>query len=135
MRVYGLGTEGIRSGVLDGTTTTLQAIFLIIDVIHVSLELETTQGAGLTATWQIEADNHWSPAAAGGGGPWFGQGIDAGSWVDVTADFTPAVTSPVAGTTKQMLVMSPCPFRALRVTATRTGGNGSGKISVTGKGL
>jgi len=134
MQIYGQGTEGraFSNNIGDGTggtDLTIVKIALVHDVKDLSVQLITTQGAGLTATWAIDACDNYSPAPN-----WLGQPGNTGSWVSILSSFTPAITTPIAGTTNQLVMMAPFPFRAVRVTFTRTAGTGQTEIWIQGKG-
>lgn len=132
MRILGQGSETFASGAVDGVTTTLQRIYSIADVIWWSLHLEVT-GATLAGNWTVEADNRWSPDPG-----YQGQPKNAGAWaLMATTLFTPNIQAVAAGPTNgvQLVVPTVCaPFRALRVTFTRTAGSGNAFIALQGKG-
>lgn len=131
MQIWGLGKETLATGAVDGTTTTLQKIYVVESFVHISLQLITVQGAGLTGTWVIEASNNYSPPPS-----LWNQAANTGDWVDVTTQFTPAVTSPIAGSTNQLVgpTSGVFPHRTLRVTFARTAGNGTASIWLMAKG-
>lgn len=106
-----LATPGVIVGIWD---------LAMVDWFSLQLISRSRVGA-FTGTWLVEASNNYAPAA---GATNFGQAAYAGDWNDVTTLFTPAITTAIGADASQITepTLRPNGWRALRVTATRTGG-------------
>lgn len=129
MQKLGLGSDGnIIKNVTVSATLPLaspgiaQGIVDLRDSGAFSLQLIARSLAGaFSGAVLIEASNNYSPP---GGGTNLGQPPYAGDWTDVTALFTPAVTTPLVANGSQIVepLTKPNGWRALRVTLTRVSG-------------
>lgn len=142
MQKIGFGTDGrfianIPVSIALPTTTpgVASAIVELRDVDAFSIQLISRSRVGaFTGTWLIEASNNYAPAS---GGTFYNQPAYAGDWNDVTSLFTPAVTTAIGADASQIVEPTRVPngWRAIRISATRTGGTSAViDVWVCGKG-
>lgn len=108
-------------GTVSDTNPHVQADPLVLGhTTFVGIQLTTTGTltGGAATAWVIEGSNDFAPNGD------MGQLPNAGTWVNVTAYFTPALVAVLTGGSKQY-VQAQMACRALRVTFTATGGTGN----------
>lgn len=142
MYVLGNGREGhITNGVTvsaalptgsAGVSTSNPLEVIWCHIVSLQLVISSLSGA-FTGTWTVEASNDYAPESGGGS---YGQPPNAGTWTDVTAQWTPAVAGVTANGSQ--IIQSPtagCGYRHIRVKLTRTGGTSAvADVWATGKG-
>lgn len=128
MQYLGLGNDGniIPNAVISDAQTSFVGI-KSIEICHIiSIQFITRSIVGaFTGNWAVEVSNNYAPAA---GDSNFGQRPNAGDWIAVDTQFSPAVTLAVSTATIQMC-QSPASgsaWRHIRITLTRTSGAGTG---------
>ncbi len=130
MELMGLGSDGRMFNGLATMTGTgalsnaASGALVGIRSLHrftaFSIQLITRSLVGAyVGVWLIEASNNWAPDPGE-----LGQVAYAGDWNDVSALFTPALTTAVNANGTQLVepLTKPNGWKAIRVTLTRTSG-------------
>jgi hypothetical protein len=118
-------------GTVNDTAAHVQADPLILGhTTFVGIQLTTggTLAGGASTAWIVEGSNDYAPNGD------MGQPPNAGTWVNVTAYFTPALVAVLSGGSKQY-IQGQFAGRALRVTFTATGGTGNATAIFNAKDL
>lgn len=144
MQKIGFGTDGRIINAMTVSATlpaapgipgTVSGIIDLRDTEAFSVQLIAASLTGAFAgTWLFEASNNYSPSS---GGTNYGQTSFAGDWTDVTALFTPAITTSLTANGTQLVepLARPNGWRSLRVTLTRVSGTSViASVWVCGKG-
>lgn len=118
-------------GTISDTIAHVGAGWILDHATFVGIVLTTTGTLTGTApaAWIVEASNDY--VAAGGDK---GNAPFAGTWVNVTALFTPALVAVLTGGSKQY-IQAQIAARAIRVTFTATAGTGIATATYTAKDL